>query len=143
MLRIQKYFFRIHGSAIQKYGSARQISEPTGFKSHLRTVASRNSTGFFIQNYGSRSRRPINHGRVRTDPQHCHNRSNRWNRNITPIKAYPVCRTVNPVRIKRFTKGQAYLRSFHSAPRPPPSPLSRKQVVSLSQVFLCVAVSAY
>ncbi len=42
-----------------------------------------------------------------------------------------------PEKKEWFTEGQAYLRSYDSAPRPPPSSLSRQQVVSLSQ-FSCV-----
>jgi len=40
--------------------------------------------------------------------------------------AYPEC-------IEWFVDGQAFLRSYYSAPPPPPYPLSSHQVVSLSQ----------
>ncbi len=44
--------------------------------------------------------------------------------------------------VERFIEDQAFLRSYDSAPRPPPSPFSHQQVVSLSQSS-CVTGQAY
>ncbi len=43
------------------------------------------------------------------------------------------CFLLLPERINRFIEAQALLRSYNSAPRPPPAPLSRQQIVPLSQ----------
>ncbi len=43
------------------------------------------------------------------------------------------CRAEKRVPIESFLEDQAFLRSYDSAPRPPPIPLSRQQVISFSQ----------
>ncbi len=45
----------------------------------------------------------------------------------------------NPESIEWFTEYQAFLRSHDSAPRPPPNPISRQQLVSLFQSSLVSA----
>jgi hypothetical protein len=45
-----------------------------------------------------------------------------------------------PESIEGFIEDQAFLRSYDSAPRQPPSPLSRQQVASLShssRAYIC------